>query len=107
MTSFASCQPHGGSDASVHYHISKLLYRCIIKIITYLYVCIHIYIVKSIAIYKLRRPSWHSSGEIAVIVDAPTAGGGLAVRHGAVVAARPLTMSMKTTVKEPAVQVLD
>lgn len=34
----------GAPLASVHYHKSKLLYRCIIIIITYLYVCIHIYI---------------------------------------------------------------
>lgn len=34
----------GAPLACVHYHKSKLLYRCIIIIITYLYVCIHIYI---------------------------------------------------------------
>lgn len=46
---------------------------------------------------QVRRGSRHSSGEIAVIVDAPAGGVELAVRHEAVAAARPATRSRRRT----------
>lgn len=54
------------------------------------------------AIYRLRRPSRHSSEEIEFIVDAPAAGGGPAVRRGEEEAARPARRWTTRTATEPA-----
>lgn len=48
---------------------------------------------------QVRRPSRHSSGEIAVIVDAPAVGVELAVRHEAAAAARPATRWRRRTAR--------